>query len=47
MHTHAQVSGVVVDGSGEPMIGANVYWAGTTIGVATDIEGTFTLMPVK
>ena len=47
IHTHAQVSGVVVDGSGEPMIGANVYWAGTTIGVATDIEGTFTLMPVK
>ena len=47
IHTHAQVSGVVLDGSGEPMIGANVYWAGTTIGVATDIEGTFTLMPVK
>ena len=47
IHTHAQVSGVVLDGNGEPMIGANVYWAGTTIGVATDIEGAFTLMPVK
>ena len=47
INTHAQVSGVVLDGNGEPMIGANVYWAGTTIGVATDIEGAFTLMPVK
>ena len=47
IHTHAQVSGVVLDGNGEPMIGANVYWAGTTIGVATDIEGAFTLMPLK
>ena len=47
IHIHAQVSGVVLDGNGEPMIGANVYWAGTTIGVATDIEGAFTLMPVN
>ena len=44
---HAQVSGVVLDEHGEPLIGANVYWAGTTIGVATDLEGTFTLMPTK
>ena len=44
---HAQVSGVVLDGEGYPMIGANVYWAGTTVGVATGVDGDFTLMPVK
>ena len=43
----AQVSGVVLDDSGNPMIGANVYWAETGVGVATDIEGNFTIMPVK
>ena len=44
---HAQVSGVVLDDNGEPMIGANVYWAGTTQGVATDLDGAFTLMPIR
>ena len=44
---HAQVTGVVLDDSGTPMVGANVYWAGTATGVATDFEGNFTLMPVK
>ncbi len=43
----AQVTGVVLDGSGEPLVGANVYWAGTTVGVATDFEGQFTIMPLK
>ncbi len=27
----------------EPLIGANVYWDGTTQGVATDVEGQFSL----
>lgn len=44
---HAQISGVVLDEHGEPMVGANVFWAGTGVGVATDIEGNFTIMPVK
>lgn len=44
---HAQISGVVLDEHGEPLVGANVYWAGTGVGVATDFEGNFTLMPVK
>ena len=44
---HAQVTGVVLDDSGSPMIGANVYWAGTGVGVATDLDGNFTLMPLK
>ena len=43
----AQITGVVLDEHGEPLIGANVYWAGTGVGVATDFEGNFTLMPTK
>ena len=43
----AQVSGVVLDEHGEPLVGANVYWAGTGIGVAADLDGAFTLMPTK
>ena len=44
---YAQITGVVLDEHGEPLIGANVYWAGTGLGVATDFEGNFTLMPTK
>ena len=36
-----------MDDKGEPLTGANVYWAGTTVGVATDIDGRFQLEPVK
>lgn len=43
----AQITGVVLDDTGAPMIGANVYWAGTGIGVATNFDGEFTLMPLK
>ena len=39
----AQVKGVVLDDKGYPLIGANVYWAGTTVGVATDMNGEFSL----
>ena len=46
-YARAQVTGVVLDEHGEPLMGANVYWAGTTAGVATGFDGNFTLMPVK
>lgn len=35
------ISGVVTDDSGEPLIGASVYWKGTDKGVVTNMEGTF------
>lgn len=43
----AQITGVVLDQNGEPMPGANVYWAESSYGVATDSEGAFSLMPPK
>lgn len=43
----AQVSGVVLDEHGEPLVGANVYWSGTTEGVSTDLDGQFALQPSK
>ena len=36
-----EVSGVVEDEQGEPVIGASVIAKGTTIGTATDIDGKF------
>ncbi len=41
------LSGVVRDTEGEPLIGASVYWAGTTVGAATDLEGRYSLNRVK
>ena len=43
----AHAWGTVLDDKGEPLVGANVYWAGTSVGVATDIDGRFQLEPVK
>jgi hypothetical protein len=37
------VSGIVTDESGEPLPGATVMIKGTTIGVATDIDGKYSL----
>lgn len=42
-----QVSGIVKDTSGEPVIGANVIVKGTTNGTITGIDGDFTLSDVK
>ena len=38
-----QVSGIVVDESGEPIIGASVQVTGTTKGTISDYEGEFTI----
>lgn len=37
------VSGTVTDPQGDPVIGAAVVIEGTTVGVATDADGKFTL----
>ncbi|MDO4163808.1 MAG: TonB-dependent receptor [Bacteroides sp.] len=42
-----QITGTVVDGIGEPIIGANVLEVGTTNGVITDIDGNFRLDGVQ
>lgn len=38
-----KISGVVLDGTGIPVIGANVVEKGTTNGTITDLDGNFTL----
>ena len=41
------ISGKVVDLQGKPLPGASVYWANTSVGIATDLEGNFSLYRVK
>lgn len=43
----ATVSGLVTDTSGEPLIGATVAVKGTKVAAVTDIDGNFTITPVK
>lgn len=38
-----RLTGTIIDGTGEPVIGANVVIKGTTIGTVTDIDGNFSL----
>lgn len=47
LKAYSHAWGTVLDDKGYPLVGANVYWAGTTVGVATDIDGRFQLEPVK
>ncbi|MDE5622058.1 MAG: carboxypeptidase-like regulatory domain-containing protein, partial [Alistipes sp.] len=45
---HAQdLRGTVRDTEGQPLVGASVYWAGTTIGTSTDAAGNFQLHRVR
>lgn len=37
------ISGIVTEADGTPLIGVNVFWKGTTIGQTTDISGQFTI----
>ena len=41
------LTGKVVDAQGKPLPGASVYWADTSVGTATDLEGKFSLYRVK
>ncbi len=41
------VVGRVVDSKGEPIVGATVYWDGTTVGTVTDGEGRYEVYRVK
>lgn len=40
---HNEITGIIVDDKGEPIIGANVWIKGTTTGATTDIDGKFSL----
>ena len=42
-----QISGQVVDGNGDPVIGASVLVKGTSNGTITDIDGKFQLQNVS
>lgn len=39
------VKGYVVDDSGQPVIGANIFWEGTQQGTTSDMDGRFELAP--
>ncbi len=41
------LSGTIKDTEGQPLIGASVWWEGTTVGCATDAEGRYSLRRVK
>ncbi|MBO7300997.1 MAG: TonB-dependent receptor [Tidjanibacter sp.] len=41
------IRGYVRDAKGEALIGASVYWEGTTVGTATGIDGSYELYRVK
>ena len=41
------ITGKVCDAQGKPLPGASVYWANTSVGIATDLEGNFSLYRVK
>ena len=41
------IVGKVLDAQGKPLPGASVYWADTSVGSATDLEGKFSLYRVK
>lgn len=38
-----QITGKVIDGNGEPIIGANILVKGSTNGVITDLDGNYTI----
>ena len=47
MPLFAHLHGVVLDDKGEPLAGANVWWAETTVGTTTDADGLFEIEPIR
>ena len=43
MYAQTEIKGTVVDGTGEPVIGATVMEKGTSNGTVTDFDGNFTI----
>ena len=43
MYAQTEITGTVVDGTGEPIIGATVMEKGTSNGAITDLDGNFKL----
>ena len=43
MHAQSEISGTVVDATGETVIGATVMEKGTSNGTITDFDGNFTI----
>ena len=43
----ANVTGIVLNDEGEPLIGANVYWANTQQGVTTNEKGIFSIPTIE
>ncbi|MEL6719190.1 MAG: carboxypeptidase-like regulatory domain-containing protein [Bacteroidota bacterium] len=41
------ISGKVTNEQSEPLVGANIYWSGTNIGVSTDERGVFQISSEK
>ncbi len=42
-----ELQGTVCDTEKQPLVGAAVYWAGTTVGASADVDGRFRLHRVK
>jgi len=42
-----RVKGIVIDEQGEPLMGANLVWVGSSIGGTTDIDGRFNIETTK
>ncbi|MGL4992824.1 MAG: TonB-dependent receptor [Bacteroidales bacterium] len=43
IYAQNRVKGVVIDQLGEPLMGANLVWVGSSIGGTTDIDGRFSI----
>jgi hypothetical protein len=44
--SQSEVSGMVtedINGIAQPIVGANIYWSGTSIGTVTDNKGVFVI----